>query len=90
MSVARPRNRLVVFRLSQEEYTSLKQVCTMREARSVSDFARSAVLRTISTEGAAGSFVDRRLAVLADKLSRLESGVRHVLRLLEPPRDGQL
>lgn len=44
MPVYRPRTRLVNFRLSEEEYQVLKETCALSGARSVSDYARSAVL----------------------------------------------
>jgi len=42
--VFRPRTRLVNFRLSEDEYQELKSTCSKSGARSVSDYARSAVL----------------------------------------------
>lgn len=45
MAVFRPRTRLVNFRLSEEEYQQLKESCASSGARSVSDYARAAVLK---------------------------------------------
>jgi hypothetical protein len=50
MSVINPRNRLVNFRLTAEEFDSLKSASIERGARSVSDFARSAVLGAVRAE----------------------------------------
>jgi hypothetical protein len=47
MSVFKPRNRLVNFRLSDEEFDKLKALCPMHGARSISDFARSSVLERL-------------------------------------------
>ena len=44
MPVYRPRTRLVNFRLSEDEYQLLKITCFRSGARSVSDYARTAVL----------------------------------------------
>ena len=44
MPVYRPRTRLVNFRLSEDEFLKLKDTCARSGARSVSDYARSAVL----------------------------------------------
>ena len=44
MPVYRPRTRLVNFRLSEDEYQLLKTTCFRSGARSVSDYARTAVL----------------------------------------------
>ena len=52
MSVLKPRNRLVNFRLTEEEYSALHLASGKSGARSLSDFARSAVLRAMeSVEG---------------------------------------
>ncbi len=45
MSILKPRNRLVNFRLTEEEFVYLREACVAQGARSISDFARSAVLR---------------------------------------------
>ncbi len=44
MPVYRPRTRLVNFRLSEDEYKTLKDISAASGARSVSDYARAAVL----------------------------------------------
>lgn len=44
MPVFSPRTRLVNFRLSEEEYQELKSSCSRSSARSISDYARAAVL----------------------------------------------
>ena len=55
MSVLKPRNRLVNFRLTEEEYAALYLASGKSGARSLSDFARSAVLRAMeSVEGSNG------------------------------------
>jgi len=83
MRVLRPRNRLVIFRLSEQEYQNLKTACAEEEARSVSDFARSAVLRSVETGGPIEKTIETRIAVLARRLGDLEAGVKRILRLLE-------
>jgi hypothetical protein len=72
MPVLKPRNRVVVFRLTQDEYQELKTVSSVRGARNISDFARSELLSAIGR----GSAVDR-------KLSNLESVLQRVAQLLE-------
>jgi uncharacterized protein (DUF1778 family) len=44
MIVTNPRYRVVTFRLSASEYASVYAAAEMRGARSMSDFARAAVL----------------------------------------------
>jgi hypothetical protein len=68
MSVLKPRNRLVNFRLSEEEFQGLKAACETSGARSLSDFARSAVLSSMERVGEGESF---RGEVTLGPLSRL-------------------
>jgi Arc/MetJ-type ribon-helix-helix transcriptional regulator len=49
MSVFRPRSRIISIRLSEEEYTGLKRLCSDTGARSVSDLAREG-MRTLLNE----------------------------------------
>jgi hypothetical protein len=50
MSVVDPRTRLVNFRLSEAEYERLRAVCTESRARSISEFARNAVLTALEAD----------------------------------------
>jgi hypothetical protein len=49
------RDRVVVFRLSEEEYLSLKRACDSSGARSISDFTRSELLGVLPTYIADGA-----------------------------------
>ena len=85
MSGLKPRNRLVNFRLTEEEYGRLAAVCARKGSPSISDFARAAILRTIEAEAAREGPLDTLLAALGDRLSDLERGFRS---LAEPAVDG--
>ncbi len=80
MSVSKPRNRLVNFRLSEEEFLLLQTTSEVSGARSLSDFARSAVLRAIeqARQPAPASDVASMIGSLDAKLQmvleRLASG----------------
>jgi hypothetical protein len=53
MTVLKPRSRMISVRLSEEEYTALRQLCSLTGARSVSDLTRDAVhsvLRGVNRE----------------------------------------
>ena len=50
MTVFRPRSRMISIRLSEDEYTGLKRLCSVTGARSVSDLAREA-MRVLLTNG---------------------------------------
>jgi hypothetical protein len=43
MTVMMPRSRMISVRLSEEEYSALKHLCSMTGARSVSDLTREAM-----------------------------------------------
>ena len=47
MSVLKRRSKLVSFRLSDEEYEKLRVACVAEGARSISEFARSALQRSV-------------------------------------------
>ncbi len=85
MSVLKPRNRLVNFRLSEEEFERMKSACQKSGARSVSDFARGAVLRAME-EAELGATISGEVAPLArldQVVTTLEERVEQLLRLLE-------
>ena len=67
MAVLKPRERLVYFRISEDEFHQFLGVCEQEGARSVSDLARSAVQRLI-----AGGNRDREGRELAPKVEMLE------------------
>jgi hypothetical protein len=48
VAVLKPRERLVYFRVSEDEFRQFVSVCEQGGARSVSDLARSAVQRLIA------------------------------------------
>jgi len=48
VAVLKPRERLVYFRISEDEFHQFVSVCAQEGARSVSDLARSAVQRLIA------------------------------------------
>jgi len=67
VAVLRPRERLVYFRISEDEFHQFLGVCEQEGARSVSDLARSAVQRLI-TDGNR----EREERELAPKVQMLE------------------
>ncbi len=82
MRVSRPRTRLVNFRVNEEEYAALVAACSENGARSLSDFARLAVLRRAGG-GRQAPAMQWRLAALGHKMTELEGRVQQLLRLLE-------
>jgi hypothetical protein len=82
MSVLRPRNRLVNFRLSEDEFESLKLACENSGARSISDFARGSVLERIGATAETKPAPGSRVSHLDQKVSELEGRVGELLNLL--------
>ena len=83
MPVLKRRNRVVVFRLTQDEYEDLKTVCSVRGARNISDFARSELLTSIEQERRPETLVQVRLSDVDKKLTSLESKIQKISQLLE-------
>ena len=52
MAVLKPRNRLVYFRVSEDEFQQFVQLCQKEGARSISDLARDAMHRLVEANGA--------------------------------------
>ena len=80
MAVLKPRERLVYFRVSEDEFRQFVGVCEQAGARSVSDLARNAVQRLIAEghqrrEG-------QELAEKMEVLERLIVAVTEQLQLL--------
>ena len=48
MAVMKPRSRMISVRLSEEEYSALRHLCSLTGARSVSDLTRDAVRNVLS------------------------------------------
>jgi hypothetical protein len=80
VAVLKPRERLVYFRVSEDEFRQFVSVCEQAGARSVSDLARSAVQRLIA-EGKRqrdGQELEEKMQVL----ERLIAAVTEQLQLL--------
>lgn len=74
---AKRRTRAVNFRLSEEEFEELKRACVAEGARSLSDFARTAVWRMIAT-----GFNTLPSAAVADRLDKLQQQLSELAGLL--------
>lgn len=75
------RSRTVSFRLSDEEYQALKNVSTMRGARSVSEFTRSVACSTHTDGDGNGAEkestkIDDNLRVLYDRMNALDHSIQ--------------
>jgi hypothetical protein len=76
---SKPRNRIVVFRLSQEEYRSLKDACDRAGARNLSDFTRSEVLECLNSDVVGGP-LSRRFTSLEQQISLMQFQLDNLLQ----------
>ena len=74
MAIIKRRDRIVLFRLAQDEYEGLRAACAERGGASISSFARSEVLRALDRDGHSG---------LSQQLSSLQSSMQRITQILE-------
>jgi hypothetical protein len=84
MAVTKPRNRLVNFRVSEEEFQNLREACLSGGARSISDFARSAVLSAFGSANEVEGLLKIRLSTIDQKMDELDSSLQTLLGRLNP------
>ncbi|MGC9950106.1 MAG: hypothetical protein ABSF64_27390 [Bryobacteraceae bacterium] len=83
--VRSPRNRVVVFRLTQSEYQKLKEASDERGAANLSDFTRSEVLAFLNS-GTIPDAVRIGFAALEQEISRLRADVDSINRSISQLR----
>jgi hypothetical protein len=66
MPVNKPRNRTLIFRLTQEEYDALRVASSHQGARSLSEFARAKLMGSLELTP-----LDRQISELSSKVSRI-------------------
>ena len=79
MPITKPRNRVVLFRITQEEFEQVQQACAESSARSVSDYARERIL-TARRPASASTKIETRLDELSRAVERLTSLVEARMR----------
>jgi hypothetical protein len=89
VAVLKPRERLVYFRISEDEFRQFVSVCEQAGARSVSDLARNAVQRLIADgrQDREDQHIDEKIQAL----ERLIAAVTEQLHLLSgnQPHDAE-
>lgn len=90
MAVLRPRNRIVYFRISQEEFHQLDALCKTTEVgRSVSELSREAVRQLIMNgQGAETGHVGETLERVDRKVTVLNDKLEQILRCLRMQQQG--
>lgn len=84
MATVHTRDRVVVFRVTQDEYKLLRSTCIQRGGRNLSDFTRSEMLSFLK----AATHSDDRIAAIEGKLASLQYSLQHLIRLVESPCKG--
>jgi hypothetical protein len=68
---------MVVFRITEEQHTQLKAACSREGARSLSEFARSSVLRALGEPSLAG---------LAQAIEEIRTSVEQLAETVLTPK----
>ena len=80
MAVLRPRERLVYFRVTEDEFHQFVSVCEQEGARSVSDLARNAVQRLIAECNR--NREDREVTPKVEKLEQIVADLSNLVETL--------
>jgi DNA helicase TIP49 (TBP-interacting protein) len=84
MAVLTRRTRVVSFRVSEEEYQALIDICLTRQARSLSDFARFVTLQQFEVDSSEMTKAEGTLQQIQRKLGVIDREVRRIAGLIEP------
>ncbi len=71
MAVNKPRNRILIFRLTQDEYDTLQTASSEKGARSLSEFARAKLLGSLDAPA------------LDQQITELKTTVARIAQILE-------
>ena len=71
MAITKPRNRILIFRLTQEEYATLQAASSEKGARSLSEFARAQLFGSLDAPA------------LGQQLGELKMTVTRIAQMLE-------
>jgi len=90
MTVLKPRSRMISVRLSEEEYSGLRRLCSLTGARSVSDLTRDAMrvlLNGANREDLLGIHMDEFRAEIRNldkKIEQLAEGITTFKSIAKP------
>ena len=82
MPTFKKRNRIISFRVSDEEFEILLQVSEAQGAHSISDYARLAACRAIAESGA-GATLAVQVEALESRVQQLSSQVERLSQLFD-------
>jgi hypothetical protein len=86
MSVLRPRNRLVYFRLSEDDFLRLLNLCETHGLRSISDAARSAVQRMLEENPDQQHPYQQELSRLSDSVAQINRQLELLFAIVQNQR----
>jgi hypothetical protein len=93
MAVSKPRNRIFLIRLTQEEYDALRAVSVDQGARTVSDYARTMLLTAVEKSKSAGgeslAEVCRTLTGLQETVGRMAERIDEMSQSQAPIREAK-
>ena len=76
--LSQTKTRLVTIRVGQAEYEAVKRACASQGFRSVSEFARRAVLSELMREGVANASFTDDLRTITLRLQELDGALKDV------------
>jgi hypothetical protein len=77
------RSRMVSFRLSEDEYEGLKNICTIVGARSLSDIARDAVHRMLSDSPSPKKDLETEVQTLQGRMDVFDQELKRLVKLVQ-------
>lgn len=87
MTVLKPRSRTISIRLSEEEYLSLRRLCSVVGARSVSDLTRDAMRVAINGSNR-DDVLGLRLEEFRDQLKRMDRKIEQLMEGITSMKAG--
>ncbi len=87
MIVFKRKTRMISFRLSEEEYQTIRQASICNGARSISDYARDALFRLMNTgeDGRTPDGLRKRIDRLTFELKSLDRDVQRIREVAAGP-----
>jgi len=83
MAVFKRKNRMISFRVSEEEYRQLQSATLSAGARSISDYARDNLFCRCQSEPAAA--IGKRVESISEALATLDSEIKRIRSRLSDP-----
>ena len=84
MATLHQRNRMVVFRVTEEEYNNLRSACNAARGRSLSDFTRSELFTVVQGDDH-GAALERKFLEIDRKLNDVYSLIQGISERITAP-----